>query len=83
MLSSDMAAGRAVTFGTFSTSPNLVGGHAYSLVSAVRDSGGIARYTVRNPWGVSGTSIENSGGYATLTFEQMKANFNAGVRAVA
>jgi fibronectin type 3 domain-containing protein len=83
MLSGDMAAGRAVTFGTFSTSPNLVGGHAYSLVSAVRDAGGIARYTVRNPWGVSGTSIENSGGYATLTFEQMKANFNAGVRAVA
>lgn len=83
MLSSDMAAGRAVTFGTFSSSPNLVGGHAYSLVSAVRDAGGIARYTVRNPWGVSGTSIENAGGYATLTFEQMKANFNAGVRAVA
>ncbi len=83
MLSGDMAAGRAVTFGTFSTSPNLVGGHAYSLVSAVRDAGGVARYTVRNPWGVSGTAIENATGYATLTFEQMKANFNAGVRAVA
>ncbi|MEI7658098.1 MAG: C2 family cysteine protease [Phycisphaerae bacterium] len=83
MLSSDMAAGRAVTFGTISSAPNLVGGHAYSLISAVRDANGVARYTVRNPWGVSGKAIENSSGVATLTFEQMKANFNAGVRAVA
>lgn len=83
MLSSDLAAGRAVTFGTISPAPNLVGGHAYSLVSAVRDANGIARYTVRNPWGVSGASIESSTGLAILTYEQMKANFNAGVRAVA
>ena len=73
----------AVTFGTISAPSMLVGGHAYTLISALRDSNGVAQYVVRNPWGVSGRAAENSGGYATLTFAQMQANFSAGARAAA
>ena len=73
----------AVTFGTISAPSMLVGGHAYTLISAMRDSNGVAQYVVRNPWGVSGRAAENSGGYATLTFTQMQANFSAGARAAA
>jgi Calpain family cysteine protease len=80
-VSSALSSGKPVTFGTTATPPNLVGSHAYTLISATRDSNGIARYMVRNPWGVSGTSIESSTGYATLTFEQMMSNFSAGARA--
>lgn len=83
MVSAALADGKAVTFGTHSSSPNLVRGHAYTLISATRDGSGIARFVVRNPWGVSGVSIENSGGYATLTFAQMQSNFSATVLAIA
>jgi hypothetical protein len=38
----------------------------------------VAHYVVRNPWGVSGDSLENSQGYATLTYSQMVANFTDG-----
>ena len=51
--------------GTANSPPNLVGDHAYTLVSCYRDSSGVAHYVVRNPWGTSGDSIENSQGYAT------------------
>jgi hypothetical protein len=70
--------GEAVTFGTASDPANLVGDHAYTLISVSVDGNGVAHYTVRNPWGVSGDSMENSQGYATLTFAQMQANFYDG-----
>jgi fibronectin type 3 domain-containing protein len=80
MLTNSLNSGKAVTFGTFGGSPNLVGGHAYTLVGVSTDGMGVTHYTVRNPWGVQGTGIENSDGYATLTFAQMQANFQAGAR---
>jgi hypothetical protein len=72
-LSSELAAGKEVTLGT-GNAPNLVSGHAYTLVSCTITNG-VASYVVRNPWGVSGDSLENSQGYATLTYSQMVANF--------
>jgi hypothetical protein len=65
---------------TFTTAKTLVGNHAYTLVS-VSMTNGVSSYLVRNPWGVSGATIENSDGYATLTFAQMRANFEVGVKA--
>jgi hypothetical protein len=81
LMSGDLAANRAVTLATDSDSTLLVGGHAYTLMSATMDGSGKTSYTVRNPWGVGGTSYESSSGYATLTFDQIKGNFYAGVRA--
>jgi hypothetical protein len=78
MLSADLNAGDPVTFGTPISPPDLVGDHAYTLVSISLDSNGVAHYLVRNPWGVSGDQIENSQGYATLTYAQMVANFTEG-----
>ncbi|HEY1922179.1 MAG TPA: C2 family cysteine protease [Tepidisphaeraceae bacterium] len=78
MLSADLAAGDPVTLGTPSTPPDLVGDHAYTLISVYTDSNGVQHYVVRNPWGVSGDSLENGQGYATLTYAQMIANFNEG-----
>jgi hypothetical protein len=80
MLNADLASGKAVTLGT-SNAPNLVHGHAYTLVSVSKDANGVTHYVVRNPWGVAGTSTEDSHGYATLTFAQIKSNFIAGSQA--
>lgn len=80
-VSTALDSGRGVTFGTGVSSPTLVGGHAYTVTSVRRDSNGVAIYTVRNPWGVSGTSAEDSAGYAELSYAQMRSNFTAGVRA--
>jgi fibronectin type 3 domain-containing protein len=74
LLSSELTNGLAVTLGT-NNPQTLVAGHAYTLVSATMNSQGQAVYVVRNPWGVSGDSLENSQGYATLTFAQMQSNF--------
>ncbi|MGA2443458.1 MAG: C2 family cysteine protease, partial [Tepidisphaeraceae bacterium] len=82
LLSADLSAGKEVTLGTYSSPPNLVGGHAYTLVSAYKDSKGVTYYVVRNPWGVSGDSLENSQGYATLTFAQFVANYADGCASV-
>jgi hypothetical protein len=71
----DLNSGQSVTLATSDDAPNLVSDHAYTLVAAYTDSGGVERYIVRNPWGVSGDSLENSQGYATLTFAQLAANF--------
>ncbi len=81
MVSTDLATGKAVTLGT-SNAPTLVSGHAYTLVSCGIDANGVTSYVVRNPWGVSGDSLENSQGYATLTYAQMKANFIDGCQAL-
>ncbi len=75
-----LATGKPVTFGTYNSPPNLVGNHAYTLVS-VSNTGGQMLFTVRNPWGVSGDALEDGGGYATLTFAQMQANFTLGTMA--
>lgn len=77
VVSAALTAGDPVTFGTLSP-PNLVGSHAYTLVCINTNSDGTHTYTVRNPWGTSGDSLENSQGYATLTFSQMKVNFYDG-----
>jgi hypothetical protein len=76
-LSTDLAAGDAITLGTPVSPPNLVGDHAYSVVS-VYQSNGTMYFVVRNPWGFSGDSLENSQGIATLTYAQFCANFEAG-----
>jgi fibronectin type 3 domain-containing protein len=79
MLSTDLADGEAVTLGT-DNAPNLVSGHAYTLISA-SDVNGTIEYVVRNPWGISGDSLEDSNGYATLTYAQLVANFVDGCQA--
>jgi len=78
LLSADISAGDAVTLGTPQYAPNLVGDHAYTLVSVSLNASGVAQYVVRNPWGVSGDSLENSQGYATLTYSEMVGNFTDG-----
>jgi hypothetical protein len=82
LLSADLSAGKEVTLGTDNSAPNLVSDHAYTLISAYKDSNGVTHYVVRNPWGVSGDSLENSQGYATLTFAQLVANFGDGCASV-
>jgi hypothetical protein len=77
-ISADLAAGDEVTLATNSDAPNLVSDHAYTVVSAYTDSSGATYYVVRNPWGDSGDALENSQGYATLTFAQVEANFDEG-----
>jgi hypothetical protein len=76
VLTNDLADGVAVTFCTYGDAPNLVHNHCYTLTS-VKDVGGVLEYTVRNPWGDSGDSLENAQGYATLTYAQLIANFDA------
>jgi hypothetical protein len=82
LLSTDLAADDEITLGTLSDAPNLVGDHAYTLVSAYTGANGVQYYVVRNPWGDSGDSLENSQGYATLTYAQVVANFSGGVISV-
>lgn len=81
LVSADLAGGRAVTLATYTAPPNLVGNHAYTLVSVSTDASGATHYVVRNPWGVSGDSLEDSQGYATLTFAQLQSNFTLGCQA--
>ena len=78
LISTDLANGDEVTLATDSDAPNLVSDHAYTVVSAYINSSGVMVYVVRNPWGDSGDSLENSTGYATLTYAQVVANFDAG-----
>jgi len=80
LLSADLSANDPVTLGTISKAPDLVSGHAYTLVSVYKDSSG-THYVVRNPWGIQGDAAENAQGYATLTYAQFVANFNAGCEA--
>ncbi len=80
-LSNALSAGKAVAFGTFANTPVLVKDHGYSLLS-VATVNGVHQYTVRNPWGARGSTLESSTGVATLTYAQLIANF-AGLTAVA
>jgi fibronectin type 3 domain-containing protein len=81
MVSAGLSSGKPVTVGTSDTTA-LVKSHAYTLVSASKDSNGVTHYVVRNPWGTAGDVLENTAGYATLTFAQMVADFGAGCIAV-
>jgi hypothetical protein len=82
MMQSDLSGGKAVTLGTSVSPPNLVGAHAYTLISVYKDASGVTHYVVRNPWGSSGDALEDGGGYATLTFAQVVANFLLGYQAL-
>jgi hypothetical protein len=73
-ISSDLSSGKPVMFGTPNNPPDLVGDHEYVIISASIDSSGTTHYLVRNPWGVAGDSLENSLGYATITYDQLVAN---------
>lgn len=75
MLSYDLKVGFPVTLCTGGSPPNLVGDHCYTLVSVEITKLG-QEYTVRNPWGVSGDKLENSQGYATLTYSELVNNFD-------
>jgi hypothetical protein len=81
MVSTDLAQEKPVTLAA-SNAPDVVNDHAYTLVSVSIDSNGITHYVIRNPWGASGDALENSEGYATLTFSQIVANFVEGCVAV-
>jgi hypothetical protein len=76
-LSSLLSAGKAIEFATFNAPPTLVRAHGYSLLSVSRVNG-VNYYVVRNPWGVSGSSLEGRDGVAKLTYAQMVANFAGG-----
>lgn len=81
MVSTDLAQKKPVTLAA-ANAPDVVNDHAYTLVSASIDSNGTTHYVIRNPWGASGDALENSHGYATLSFSQLVANFVEGCMAV-
>jgi len=78
LLTSDLASGHEITLGTYSSAPNIVSDHAYTLINAYEDPNGTMHFIVRNPWGVAGDALENSCGYASLTYAQLVANFEDG-----
>jgi hypothetical protein len=82
-VSGSLASGLAVTLGTKANAQTMVQSHGYSLVGTSIDSSGVTHYLVRNPWGVRGDSLEDSSGYANLTFAQLQANYVGGTRALA
>lgn len=77
IFASGLASGEPITLATYSNAPNLVGSHAYTLVGVSTDENGVHHYLVRNPWGQQGDALENSDGYASLTYAQLKANYSA------
>ncbi|HEY8748088.1 MAG TPA: C2 family cysteine protease [Tepidisphaeraceae bacterium] len=76
-VTSDLANKKPITLAALNA-PNVVNNHAYTLMSASIDSNGTTHYRIRNPWGSSGDALEDSHGYATLTFAQLVANFTEG-----
>jgi calpain family cysteine protease len=81
MVSTDLAGNKPITLAA-ANAPDVVNNHAYTLVGASIDSGGTTHYVIRNPWGASGDALENSHGFATLTFSQLVSNFAQGCMAV-
>ena len=61
----ELAAGKAVTVGTPSGSPNLVGSHAYEVDYVY--TAGVNHVVLRNPWGWAG----NPAAYVDLTAQQL------------
>jgi hypothetical protein len=74
-LTYDLKVGFPVTLCTGGSPPNLVKDHCYTLVSTEVVKG-VAEYTVRNPWGFSGDKLENSQGFAMLTYSELVNNFD-------
>jgi hypothetical protein len=74
-LSSDLSHDEPVTLCTPVSAPQLRGDHCYTLMS-VEVVGGVDEYTVRNPWGFSGDSLEDAQGIATLTYSELVNNFD-------
>jgi hypothetical protein len=70
----DKNAGKAVTLTTSTTAPNLLPNTEYTLRS-VQHVNGAVMFTLRDPSGKSGSSLEDSTGAVTLTFAQLIANF--------
>src|SRR6185312_1775074 len=58
LVTNALAHNQPITFGTYNPQ-TLVNSHAYTLVGVSTDSNGVVHYLVRNPWGVSGDSLEN------------------------
>jgi len=79
-ISTALTAGHAVTLGTIARPTNapVVGGHAYTVISASRDAYGNITYVVRNPWGIDGAANASNlnDGLVTITAAQLTANFD-------
>lgn len=73
-----LAAGKAVTLATTNGAGAVVSSHAYSVVGTYTDAAGQKFFTLRNPWGMSGGSLENSAGYVNLTYAQLQLYFPTG-----
>ncbi len=73
-LQADLAAGKAVTFGTKTDVGDapITGGHAYMVDAVITDSSGrVTGLRLRNPWGVDDFSGHGANdGYITLTAAQ-------------
>jgi hypothetical protein len=78
MLAADLAKGEAITLASDPSAMDMVSDHTYTLIG-VQKSHGVNEYIVRNPWGTSGDTLENSNGIATLTFFQVTENYEEGV----
>jgi len=79
LISQGLSQGKSVTLG-IGTPKNgcpCVGGHAYDVVSVVRDAeGNITGIRLRNPWGVDGAGSDGANdGYVTATPAQVLASF--------
>jgi hypothetical protein len=70
----DLAANKAVVMGigTPADAAPLIGSHAYTVDSVIKDANGIVTGLVlRNPWGVDGAGNDgNNDGYVTVTGQQ-------------
>jgi hypothetical protein len=73
-----LAAGHAVTAGSYSSPPSpIIGGHAYE-VKAIQGAGGSAIVTVYNPWGVDGRGSDGSNdGLVQISMTQFQECFSA------
>ncbi len=84
-LASYLAAGHAVSAGTWSTTSGpVIGSHAYA-VRAVETSGGETYVTVYNPWGFDGKGTDSNpdDGLVRLTLAQFQTDFSAVVISLA
>jgi hypothetical protein len=78
-MSQALAAGHAVTAGSYSAgSATIVGGHAY-MVRSVQTVNGVQTVTVYNPWGVDGKGSDGNtaDGLVTLSMTDFRVAFQA------
>ena len=77
-ISSNLAAGRPMTVGSYSSPPSpIVGGHAYRIKS-IETVSGQTYVTVYNPWGIDGRSWDSNSndGLLKITIAQFQACFS-------